>query len=155
MTGFTGADCMGLMQRAARLAARQGRERIEEEDIYAAMENKAAESFMELSGAPKAGQEDGVADPIPYNLKRAVAVYEAGKVLMAYITPDFEEIARVSVCPFDVITGYTLFVEDEEKNADAVVTRSDLESHIVVNLAGQCAEKLVLGQSEVTCESSS
>ncbi len=40
MAGFTGADCMGLMARAARMAARQGRELIVEEDIYAAMENK-------------------------------------------------------------------------------------------------------------------
>jgi cell division protease FtsH len=61
---------------------------------------------------------------------------------------------QVSVCPFDVITGYTLFVEDEEKSVDTVVTRAELEAHIVVNLAGQCAEKLVLGQSEVTGERS-
>lgn len=40
MAGYTGADCMGLMQRAARMAARQGKEVIEEEDIYAAMENR-------------------------------------------------------------------------------------------------------------------
>jgi len=41
-----GADCMGLMARAARMAARQGREAITEEDIYAAMENKAMEAFQ-------------------------------------------------------------------------------------------------------------
>ena len=35
-------------------------------------------------------------DPIPPALRKAVAVYEAGKALMAYITPEFEEIARVS-----------------------------------------------------------
>ena len=35
-------------------------------------------------------------DPIPQALRKAVAVYEAGKALMAYITPEFEEIARVS-----------------------------------------------------------
>lgn len=60
--------------------------------------------------------------------------------------------SQVSVCPYDVITGYTLFVEDEEKTLDSVVTRADLEGHIVVNLAGHCAEKLVMGQSEVTGE---
>ena len=58
----------------------------------------------------------------------------------------------MSVCPYDVITGYTLFVEDEDKAVDTVVTRADLEAHIVVNLAGQCSEKLVMGQSEVTGE---
>lgn len=36
---------MGLMARAARMAARQGREAITEDDIYAAMENKAMEAY--------------------------------------------------------------------------------------------------------------
>jgi hypothetical protein len=33
----------------------QGRARIEEEDIYRARENKALESFSELTNAPKPG----------------------------------------------------------------------------------------------------
>ncbi len=74
----------------------QGRDYIIDEDLYAAMENKAMESFSEMTGSPKPGQDDGVPNPIPSSLRRAVAVYEAGKVLMAYITPDFEEVARVS-----------------------------------------------------------
>jgi hypothetical protein len=74
----------------------QGREQIEEEDIYAAMENKSVEAYSEMTGTPKPGQDAGVPDPIPDSLKRAVAVYEAGKVLIAYITPEFEEVARVS-----------------------------------------------------------
>jgi cell division protease FtsH len=36
---------MGLMARAARLAGRQGRNAITEEDLYAAMENKAMEAM--------------------------------------------------------------------------------------------------------------
>ena len=35
---------MGLMNRAARMAARHGRPAITEDDIYAAMENKAMEA---------------------------------------------------------------------------------------------------------------
>ena len=34
----------------------QGRERIEEEDLYAAMENKAIEAYSEMTGSPKPGQ---------------------------------------------------------------------------------------------------
>jgi hypothetical protein len=45
---------MGLMARAARMAARQGREAITEEDIYAAMENKAMEAFQ-VTGAVHSG----------------------------------------------------------------------------------------------------
>ena len=37
---------MGLMNRAARMAARKGRDAILEEDIYAAMENKAMEAWQ-------------------------------------------------------------------------------------------------------------
>lgn len=35
-----------------------------------------------------------VPSPLPHNLRKAIAVYEAGKALTAYITPDYEEIAR-------------------------------------------------------------
>ena len=49
---------MGLMARAARMAARQGREALTEDDIYAAMENKAMESFQvrnDFGGSDLAG----------------------------------------------------------------------------------------------------
>jgi hypothetical protein len=47
------------------------------------------------------------------------------------MTPEFDEIARVSVCPYNMITGYTLFVEDEERAANAILTRGDMEAHMV------------------------
>jgi hypothetical protein len=34
-------------------------------------------------------------DPIPPQLRKSISVYEAGKALVAYITPEYEEIARV------------------------------------------------------------
>lgn len=37
----------------------------------------------------------------------------------------------MSVCPYNIVTGYTLFVEDEERSANAILTRSDMESHMV------------------------
>uniref|UniRef100_A0A383VS33 AAA+ ATPase domain-containing protein n=1 Tax=Tetradesmus obliquus TaxID=3088 RepID=A0A383VS33_TETOB len=149
MSGFTGADCMGLMARAARMAARQGREAISEEDIYAAMENKAMEAFQELSGAPQPGYS-GLPDPIPASLRKSIAVYEAGKALVAYITPEYDEIARVSICPYNMITGYTLFVEDEAARANALLSRGDMEGVMVVHLAGRAAEKMVMGEAEMT-----
>eukprot|EP00798_Chlamydomonas_sp_ICE-L_P024177 gene24177-9766_t len=118
---------------------------IMEEDLFAAMENKAMEAFLEMTSAPKPGQDIGVPETLPPYIRRIVATYEGGKALIAYITPEFEEIARVSVCPDDLITGYTLFVEDEYKRANAILTRADMESHMVVNVAGRCAERLVVG----------
>ncbi|GFR51495.1 hypothetical protein Agub_g13859, partial [Astrephomene gubernaculifera] len=160
MAGFTGADVMGLMARAARMAGRQGREAITEDDIYAAMENKSMEAVVEATssgggGGLVAGEgSEGSPDPIPPQLRRAIAVYEAGKALAAYITPEYEEIARVSVCPLNVLSGYTLFVEDEDRCVNAILTRSELEARMVVHLAGRCAEKLVCGEGAMTGQGS-
>ncbi|GIL84930.1 hypothetical protein Vretimale_9765 [Volvox reticuliferus] len=156
MAGFTGADVMGLMARAARMAARQGREAITEDDIYAAMENKTVEAMVENTSAGGGGGfvADDVSpdnpEPIPPQLRKSISVYEAGKALIAYITPEYEEIARVSVCPLNIISGFTLFVEDEDKNVNAILTRSELEARMVVSLAGRCSEKLVMGEGNVT-----
>lgn len=49
----------------------------------------------------------GLKDPIPLTLRKSIAVYEAGKALVAYITPEYDEIARVSVCPYNMVTGAT------------------------------------------------
>jgi hypothetical protein len=48
---------------------------------------------------------NGLKDPIPLTLRKSIAVYEAGKALVAYITPEYDEIARVSVCPYNMVTG--------------------------------------------------
>jgi ATP-dependent Zn protease len=64
----------------------------------------AAASVQELSGAPQPGYS-GLPDPIPHSLRKSIAVYEAGKALVAYITPEYDEIARVSICPYNMITG--------------------------------------------------
>lgn len=112
-------------------------------------------------------------NPLPDSLRKAIATYEAGKAMMAYMTPEFEEVVRVrgcawvfcacvcvcfyivywltlwtlkhlqtqhahvhmhtqvSVCPFDLLTGYTLFVEDEDRGVNALMTRADMEAHMV------------------------
>lgn len=54
------------------------------------------------------------------------------------------------MCPLDVVTGFTLFVEDEDRNVNAILTRSELEARMVVHLAGRCAEKLVNGEGNMT-----
>jgi len=38
---------------------------------------------------------------------------------------------QISVCPFDLLTGYTLFVEDEDRSVNALMTRADMEAHMV------------------------
>jgi ATP-dependent Zn protease len=48
------------------------------------------------------------------------------------------------------LPGYTLFVEDESARANALLSRGDMEAVMVVHLAGRSAEKLVMGEGEVS-----
>jgi hypothetical protein len=59
---------------------------------------------QEVTGMPQPGY-NGLKDPIPLALRKSIAVYEAGKAMLAYITPEYDEIARVSVCPYNMVTG--------------------------------------------------
>lgn len=59
---------------------------------------------QEVTGLPQPGFS-GLQDPIPLSLRKSIAVYEAGKALIAYITPEYDEIARVSICPYNMVTG--------------------------------------------------
>ena len=43
---------------------------------------------------PKPGESDGFPD-IPVTMKKLITVYEAGKALLAYITPGYDEVMRV------------------------------------------------------------
>lgn len=64
----------------------------------------AAPPPQEITNLPQPGSA-GLADPIPLSLRKSIAVYEAGKALVAYITPEYDEIARVSICPYNMVTG--------------------------------------------------
>lgn len=69
----------------------QGREEIEEDDMFTALEKIQQER---LGGAVDSGQssDETVAPP---QLRRNIAVYEAARALLGYLTPDFDEISKV------------------------------------------------------------
>jgi hypothetical protein len=57
-----------------------------------------------MTDAPMPGS-GGYPDPIPARMRKSITVYEAAKALIAYITPEFEDIARISICPYNMLTG--------------------------------------------------
>ena len=62
-------------------------------------------------------------DVIPPSMRRTIAVYESARALIGYVTPAYDEIQRVSVCPGGLATGYTYFLPQEERLESRVVTR--------------------------------
>jgi cell division protease FtsH len=83
-------------------------------------------------------------------MRRTIAIYEAARSMIGYLTPNFDEIQRVSVCPGGLATGYTYFLPMEERLESRVTTRGYMESRMVVALAGRCAERLILGDANVS-----
>lgn len=142
--GFTGAELMNLMNQAAIISARQGQPAITSREAFEALEKVHREK---MGGPTAATFEQDVVSP---RMRRTIAIYEAARALVGFLTPNFDEIQRVSVCPGGLATGYTYFLPMEERLESRVTTRGYMESRMVVALAGRCAEKLVLGEAHVS-----
>lgn len=144
--GFTGAELMNLMNQAAIIAARQGQASIGNREIFEALE-KVHRDKMGSGGNAATSFEN---DVVPPRMRRTIAIYEAARSMIGYLTPNFDEIQRVSVCPGGLATGYTYFLPMEERLESRVTTRGYMESRMVVALAGRCAERLILGDANVS-----
>jgi cell division protease FtsH len=144
--GFTGAELMNLMNQAAIIAARQGQPEIGNREIFEALE-KVHRDKMGSGGNAATSFEN---DVVPPRMRRTIAIYEAARSMIGYLTPNFDEIQRVSVCPGGLATGYTYFLPMEERLESRVTTRGYMESRMVVALAGRCAERLILGDANVS-----
>jgi cell division protease FtsH len=143
--GFTGAELMNLMNQAAIIAARQRQPYIGNDECFEALEKIHREK---MGGSITATEVDR--DSIPQRMRRTIAIYEAARALVGYITPNFDEIQRVSVCPGGLATGHTYFLPMEERLESRVTTRAYLESRMVVAIAGRCAEQLVFGEANIS-----
>lgn len=143
--GFTGAELMNLMNQAAIIAARQKQPFISNDEAFEALEKIHREK---MGGSITATEVEK--DSIPERMRRTISIYEAARALVGYITPNFDEIQRVSACPGGLATGHTYFLPMEERLESRVTTRAYLESRMVVAIAGRCAEQLVLGEANIS-----
>lgn len=88
-----------------------------------------------------------MAGPVPTHIRRALAVYEAAKALVASCIPGFDDVAKVVCCPRNKPTSWTVFVPKEGDQQAGVQHRSYLEGKLLVMLAGKVAAHVVLGEA--------
>ena len=93
--GFSGADLANLVNEAALLASRHGKEAVEMTDFDAAFERVVA------------GSERRTRTITP-NEKRVIAVHEAGHALIASLMPDADKVRKVTIVPRGRAMGYTM-----------------------------------------------
>jgi cell division protease FtsH len=126
--GFVGADLANLVNEAALLAARKGRNVVSQEEFNDAVERAAAG----LEKKKRIMNEDE---------KLRVAYHEAGHALVAYSIPNTDPVHKVSIIPRGVAAlGYTMQRPEDDRY---LVTQPELEAQMQVLLAGTLTEEII------------
>ncbi|MFP5412846.1 MAG: ATP-dependent zinc metalloprotease FtsH [Gammaproteobacteria bacterium] len=129
--GFTGADIANLVNEAALLATRNGREAVALADFTGAIERIVA-------GLEKRNR---LLNPLE---RRIVAHHEMGHALVAMALPGADVVHKISIIPRGIGSlGYTIQRPTEDR---FLMTRKELERKMAVLLGGRAAEQLVLGE---------
>lgn len=126
--GFVGADLANLVNEAALLAARKGKNVVSQEEFNDAVERAAAG----LEKKKRIMNEDE---------KLRVAYHEAGHALVAYSIPNTDPVHKVSIIPRGVAAlGYTMQRPEDDRY---LVTQPELEAQMQVLLAGTLTEEII------------
>ena len=128
--GFSGADLANLVNEAAIVAVREGR------DTLTAADFDAARDRIIL------GRREGSNVLLPEE-KTAVAVHESGHALVAALAEHADPVAKVTILPAGQTLGVTEQLPLVERH---MYTEDYLEDSLAVRLGGRAAELVVLGQ---------
>ena len=125
--GAVGADLANIVNEAALMAVRNGREFVSQKDLLASVEIVfAGKEKKEKLLSPKE--------------KKIVAYHEVGHALVSALQKNTLPIQKITIVPrTDGALGYVWQVPDEEKQLQ---TKAELEEEIVICLAGRAAEAL-------------
>ena len=126
--GFVGADLANIVNEAALLAAREGKDAVETSDFDEAIERV-------IAGLQKKSR---VMNP---REKKTVAYHESGHALVAELVPGADPVSKISIIPRGVAAlGYTQQLPTEDRY---LMTHSELLARIYVLLGGRVAEEMV------------
>ena len=132
--GFTGADLENLLNEAALLAARKGKEEITMEEIEEALDRITM--GLERKGMKISPKE-----------KEKIAVHEAGHALMGLISDDEDKVHKISIIPRGMALGVTQQLPIEDKH---IYDKKDIMNKILVLLGGRAAEEVFYGKEGIT-----
>jgi len=128
--GFAGADLANLVNEAALLAARKGKDAVEMIDFDEALDRI-------VGGLEK---KNRVMNP---QEKETIAYHEAGHAIVAESRPHADRVSKVSIIPRGVAAlGYTQQTPTEDRY---LLKQSELFDRLDVLLGGRIAEQIVYG----------
>ena len=126
--GFTGADLENMVNEAALMAARRGKDRVEMQDLEDAKDKV-------LMGTERKSMI------ISEEERKTTAYHEAGHTLVAKLLPNTDPIHKVTIIPRGRALGVTQQLPMDEKHT---YPKEYLVNNITILMGGRVAEELVL-----------
>lgn len=128
--GFSGADLENLVNEAALQAAREGKEKIENDDFEHAKDKV-------LMGAERKSAVIGEKE------KRVTAYHEAGHALVAVLQEGTDPVHKVTIIPRGRALGVTQQLPTEDRHT---LSRNYALMRIAVIMGGRAAEKIIFNE---------
>ncbi|MCJ7857100.1 ATP-dependent zinc metalloprotease FtsH [Lachnospiraceae bacterium NSJ-143] len=126
-SGFTGADLQNLLNEAALLSARDGKKKIDMEEIQKA--------FVKVGiGTEKKSRK------INEKEKLITAYHESGHAILFELLSELDPVHSISIIPTGMAGGYTMPLPGEDK---MYITKKAMEQEIVSFLGGRAAEYII------------
>jgi cell division protease FtsH len=136
--GFSGADLANLLNEAAILTGRRGKEAITLSEIDDSVDRIVA-------GMEGTRMTDGKS-------KSLVAYHEVGHAICGTLTVGHDPVQKVTLVPRGQARGLTWFIPGEDPS---LISKQQIFARIVGALGGRAAEETVFGAAEVTTGASS
>ena len=131
--GFSGADLSNLLNEAAILTGRRGKEAISLSEIDDSVDRIVA-------GMEGTRMTDGKA-------KSLVAYHEVGHAICGTLTPGHDPVQKVTLVPRGQAKGLTWFIPGEDPS---LISKQQIFARVVGALGGRAAEEVIFGDAEVT-----
>lgn len=128
--GFSGADLENMVNEAALVAARYGKNAVEMSDFELAKDKV-------MMGTERRSMI------ISNDEKRTTAYHEAGHALVAKLLPGTDPVHKVSIIPRGMALGLTQLLPKEDKYT---FSQEFAENQIAYIMGGRCAEELIFNQ---------
>ncbi|MCF0134574.1 MAG: ATP-dependent zinc metalloprotease FtsH [Blautia sp.] len=127
-SGAVGSDLANMINEAAILAVKNGRNAISQKDLFESVE-------VVLVGKEKKDRIMSIQE------RRIVSYHEVGHALVSALQKDAEPVQKITIVPRTMgALGYVMHVPEEEKYLN---TQKELEAMLVGYLGGRAAEEIV------------
>lgn len=131
--GLVGSDLANMINEAAIIAVKNGRQFVNQKDLFEAFE------LVAVGGKEKKNKLMGEKE------RKIVAFHEVGHALVSALQKDSEPVQKITIVPRTMgALGYTLQTPEEEKYLE---TKEELLAKIRTYMAGRAAEVLVFEQA--------